>query len=60
MYIACACTRQCLTHIEYGDDRGIIPADYSGNVLGLGDLRRDQLKVEEKQKRERKDGFSRM
>ncbi len=42
------CTCQCLTHIEYGDDGGVISADYSRNVLRLGDLRGDQLKVREK------------
>lgn len=27
------------THIEDGDDGGVVPADYGGNVLRLGDLR---------------------
>ena len=35
------------THIKDGDDRGVIPADYSGNILRLGHLRRNQLKGEE-------------
>lgn len=35
----------CSTHIEDGDDGGVIPADYSGNVLRLGDLGGDQLKM---------------
>ena len=48
----------CRTHIEDGDDGGVIPADYSGDVLRLGDLRGDQLKVKEKQKRQRKDLLS--
>lgn len=54
----CASTYQCLTHVENGDDGGVIPADYSGNVLRLGDLGRDQLKLKEKPEEERK--FSRM
>lgn len=36
--------KQLQTHIEDGDDGGVVPADDGGNVLGLGDLRRDQLK----------------
>lgn len=35
------------THIEDGDDGGVVPADDGGDVLGLGDLRGDQLKEEE-------------
>lgn len=35
------------THIEYGDDGGVISADYSGNILSLGDLGGDQLREEE-------------
>lgn len=39
------------THIENGDDGGVVPPDYGGNILCLGDLRRDQLKVKQKEKR---------
>lgn len=56
---ASVCTHQCSTHIEYGDDGGVISADYSGNILRLRDLRRDQLKVKENVK-ERKYEFGGM
>lgn len=39
------------THIEDGNDGGVVPTDYGGNVLGLGDLRRDQLNMKQKQQR---------
>lgn len=42
----CVCMQRW-THIEYGDDGGVVPADYSGNVLSLGDFGGDQLKVKE-------------
>lgn len=52
----CVCVFKRWTHVEDGDDGGVVPADYGGNVLRLGDLRRDQLKVKEEQKR----GFRKM
>lgn len=39
------------THIEDGNDGGVVPTDYGGNVLGLGNLRRDQLNMKQKQQR---------
>lgn len=54
-------TCQCLysTHIKDGDDGWVIPADYCGNVLCLGHLGGDQLKVKDKQNRERRDNLFR-
>lgn len=42
------------THIEDGNDGGVVPTDYGGNVLGLGDLRRDQLNMKQQTAEERK------
>lgn len=36
-----------MTHVEDGDDGRVVPADDGGNVLGLGNLRGDQLESEE-------------
>lgn len=36
-----------LTHVEDGDDGGVVSADDGGNVLGLGNLRGDQLEENE-------------
>lgn len=38
----------CWTHIEDGDDRWIIPADYGGNVFCFWNFGRDQLKMEQR------------
>lgn len=46
----------CQTHIEDGDDGGVIPADYGGNILCLRDLRGDQLEVKEKHRNRETDG----
>lgn len=47
---------QRLTHIEDGDDGGVIPTNDSGNILRLRDLGGDQLKVGQKQSRKRNNG----
>lgn len=36
-----------LTHVEDGDDGRVVSADYGGNVLGLWNLRGDQLEENE-------------
>ena len=44
----------CSTHVKDGDDGWIIPADYGGNILCFGNLGGDQLKVTQKEKKERR------